>query len=100
MLGAAPEEMKEKAEKLQKMLRERGIDGEVIPTCGQVGGGSVPTKDLPSFAVALGGNANALEEKLRRNPTPIIGRIHEGKFLLDVRTLFEGDFAVIVEALA
>jgi L-seryl-tRNA(Ser) seleniumtransferase len=50
--------------------------------------------------VALGGNANALEEKLRRNPTPIIGRIHEGKFLLDVRTLFEGDFAVIVEALA
>jgi L-seryl-tRNA(Ser) seleniumtransferase len=100
MLGAAPEELKEKAEKLQKTLTERGIDCEVIPTCGQVGGGSVPTKELPSFAVALGGNANALEEKLRRNPTPIIGRIHEGKFLLDVRTLFEGDFAVIVEALA
>ena len=100
MLGAAPEELKAKAEKLHQMLEAAGIDCEVVPTCGQVGGGSVPTRDLPSFAVAFGGNVNALEEKLRRNATPIIGRIHDGKFLLDVRTLFESDFPVILEALA
>jgi hypothetical protein len=29
----------------------------------------------------------------------MIGRIHEGKYLLDVRTLLESDFPVIVEAL-
>jgi len=100
MLGASPAELKAKAEKLCKMLAEAGIGSEVVPTRGQVGGGSVPTKDLPSFAVAFDGNVNALEETLRRNTAPIIGRIHEGKFLLDVRTLFESDFPVIVEALA
>ena len=99
MLGASQEELKAKAEKLHLLLTNAGVSCEVVSTYGQVGGGSVPTKDLPSFAVAFEGNVNALEEKLRRNATPIIGRIHEGKFLLDVRTLFEPDFPVIVEAL-
>ena len=44
------------------------------------------------------GDVNALEEKLRLGTIPIIGRIHEGKYLLDVRTLFEADFPTIVEA--
>ena len=100
MLGASREELKAKAEKLHLLLTNAGVACEVVPTCGQVGGGSVPTKDLPSFAVAFGGNVSPLEEKLRRNATPIIGRIHEGKFLLDVRTLFESDFPILVEALA
>jgi L-seryl-tRNA(Ser) seleniumtransferase len=64
-----------------------------------VGGGSVPTQSLSSYAIALDGNVEALEEKLRLGLQPIIGRIHEGRYLLDVRTLFEADFPVIVEAL-
>ena len=100
MLGAAPETLKTKAENLHNLLTGAGISCEVISSYGQVGGGSVPTKDLPSFAVAFDGNPNALEEKLRLNATPIIGRIHEGRFLLDVRTLFEADFPKIREALA
>ena len=100
MLGAAPESLKAKAETLHRLLTEAGISCEVISSYGQVGGGSAPTKELPSFAVALHGNANALEEKLRRNDIPIIGRIHEGRFLLDVRTLFAADFPKIREALA
>jgi L-seryl-tRNA(Ser) seleniumtransferase len=64
-----------------------------------VGGGSVPNHSLPSYAVAFDGNVNALEEALRLGLRPIIGRIHDGKFLLDVRTLFEADFPTIVEAI-
>ena len=45
-----------------------------------------------------GSRTLTLEETLRLGLCPIIGRIHEGKYLLDVRTLFEEDFSAIVEA--
>lgn len=98
MLAAKPEELKIKAEKLKEMLCQAGILCQVIPTESQVGGGSVPNQSLPSWAVALEGNANHWEEKLRRGYTPIIGRIHEGQYLLDVRTLWAEDFSLIVQA--
>ena len=98
MLSASPEELKGKAELLSSMLSSAGIRAEVIPTEGRVGGGSVPNHSLPSYAVALAGDVNALEEKLRLGLHPIVGRIHDGLYLLDVRTLFEEDFSTIVEA--
>ena len=98
MLGAKEEELRQKAETLHSLLTQAGIPAAIVPTAGQVGGGSVPGQNLPSWAVAFGGNVNALEEKLRLGATPIIGRIHEGQYLLDVRTLWEEDFPIIVEA--
>ena len=65
---------------------------------GQVGGGSVPTQTIPSWAVGLEGNVDALEEKLRLGENAIVGRIHDGRYLLDVRTLWPEDFALIVRA--
>ena len=98
MLSAGPEELRKKADMLAAMLTEAGVSCQVVPTEGRVGGGSVPNHGLPSFAVALGGSVEALEEALRLEMYPIIGRIHEGMYLLDVRTLWEEDFPVIVEA--
>ena len=99
MLSAQPEALREKAAQLADLLTSAGISCEIIPTEGQVGGGSVPGHGLPSFAVAFSGDVSRLEETLRLGAVPIIGRIHDGKYLLDVRTLFEADFPVIVEAL-
>ena len=98
MLAAAPEALHQKAELLAGLLADAGISVEVIPTEGRVGGGSVPNHSLPSYAVAFGADVNKLEKALRLGQTPIIGRIHEGKYLLDVRTLFEGDFPTIADA--
>ena len=99
MLSAPEETLRQKAEKLAAMLHAAGIEVQVIPTEGRVGGGSVPNHGLPSYAVAFERDVNVLEERLRRGSPPIIGRIHEGKYLLDVRTLFEADFPIIVKAL-
>ena len=99
MLFAQPEVLKEKAERLAHLLARTGICCEILPTEGRVGGGSVPNHTLPSYAVAFDRDVNRLEQKLRKGMHPVIGRIHEGKYLLDVRTLFESDFPVIVEAL-
>ena len=98
MLAAEPEALHQKAQKLADLLASAGIETEILPTEGRVGGGSVPNHSLPSYAVAFHRDVNALEEKLRLGLHPIIGRIHEGKYLLDVRTLFEDDFPTIVEA--
>ena len=99
MLASNPDVLQQKAEKLAALLHNAVIEAEIVPTEGRVGGGSVPNHALHSYAVAFSGNVNALEEKLRLGIHPIIGRIHEGKYLLDVRTLFEEDFPTIVEAL-
>ncbi len=104
MMAAKPETLLQKAEHLAALLHKAGIDTEIIPTEGRVGGGSVPNQNLPSYAVAFSGDVNRLEETLRKGMRPIIGRIHEGKYLLDVRTLWESDFETIAasvrEALA
>ena len=94
MLSASPEALKAKAEKLAAML-----DGAaVVSVEGRVGGGSVPNQSLPSYAVALTGDVNTLEAKLRLGLQPIIGRIHNDAYLLDVRTLWEEDFPIIAAA--
>ena len=98
MLAAKPDALKEKAERLQAMLTNAGIPAQVVPVEGRVGGGSVPNQSLSSWAVALTEDVNALEQKLRLGLQPIVGRIHNDQYLLDVRTLWEADFPVIVAA--
>jgi len=76
----------------------------VVPSACQVGGGALPLEPLPSAALALGGQerpAHRLEEALRRAPLPVIGRVQEGRLLLDLRTVAAGevtDLAAAVEA--
>ena len=103
MLSATPGQLKGKAEFLCGMMKNAGIVAEVVSTEGQVGGGSVPTQMLKSFAVAVqpaGVNLDQLETNLRLGSPAIVGRINHDRFLLDVRTLREDDFADIVKAVA
>ena len=98
MLSVSNEALKEKAGLLLDQLRQAGIPAELAAVEGQVGGGSVPTQTIPSWAVALGGDVEALEEKLRLGENAIVGRIHDGKYLLDVRTLWVEDFGLIARS--
>ena len=100
MLTKKEQELERKAHMFARSLAEKGISVDILPCQSQVGGGSLPGVSLPSFAISPQGDANALEEKLRRHEPPIIGRIHEGRFLLDVRTLWDDDLSILAEALA
>lgn len=102
MLGVTPEALRTRAEALCARLTERGVRAAVIPEEDQVGGGSVPTQMLPTFAAAIlpaRGSVDDLETALRLRDRPIIGRIARDRYLLDVRTLREEDFDCIVQAL-
>ena len=100
MLAVSGEDLRASAAQLCALLKERGVAAEVVAQSGPVGGGSVPTQTLPSFAVAVAprDSAAALETQLRQRPVPIIVRIAHDRCLLDIRTLFPGDVDEILRA--
>ena len=60
----------------------------------QIGSGALPTEELPTFVIALEHDkqsANAIAAKFRGAAPPIIGRIKDDRFLLDVRTIFDAN---------
>jgi L-seryl-tRNA(Ser) seleniumtransferase len=68
-----------------------------------VGGGALPVQNLASKLVALTSrrlSAARLEIIFRGNQPPIIGRVEQERFLVDVRTLQPGDDEVIEAAAA
>ena len=102
MLGESQETLRAKATMLCDMMKKSGVEAEVITEVGQVGGGSVPTQVLPTYAVAILSDKlspNELEKALRLWERPIIVRIVRDRCILDARTLMEDDFACIVQAL-
>jgi L-seryl-tRNA(Ser) seleniumtransferase len=73
----------------------------VRPCHSQIGSGALPVDLLPSFAVAIGGNAlESLAQFLRTQPRPVIGRIADGQLWLDCRCLEAADEAPFVAQLA
>jgi len=66
-----------------------------VRTTTYVGGGTMPNKRIPSVALAVKGNANENEAKFRKNL--LIGRIEEGKFLLDLRSVLDADVQNLIE---
>jgi L-seryl-tRNA(Ser) seleniumtransferase len=102
MIHTPASEMEERATKLAGDLRRNasGIDVDVAPSVARSGGGTLPTYEIPSFAVRLGGtDPEALAEKLRSADPPVIGRAREGRLWLDVRTLLPGDEEAVIGAL-
>ncbi|MCU0538448.1 MAG: L-seryl-tRNA(Sec) selenium transferase [Desulfobacterales bacterium] len=92
----------ELAERLAALADSRlTIEAARLPS--KAGGGSLPLLELPSRCLKLritGLSANALELALRRNDPPIIGRIEDEAFVVDLRTVQEEEPAVIAAALA
>jgi L-seryl-tRNA(Ser) seleniumtransferase len=95
-----------RAEELARRLQAIGdsrLKVEIVRLSSKAGGGSLPLLDLPSRCLKVqvdGLTANQLELKLRRNDPPIIGRIEDGAFLMDARTLQPDEAPIIAAALA
>jgi L-seryl-tRNA(Ser) seleniumtransferase len=64
-----------------------------------LGGGTTPTETIASIAIEVPGNANALYTRFLRNTPPIVGRIQNDRFTLDVRTVLEADLTSLGAAL-
>jgi L-seryl-tRNA(Ser) seleniumtransferase len=68
----------------------RALGASVVESRSQVGGGALPTVELPTAALALGSAghpAQQLDEALRRATPPVLGRLADDRLLLDCRTI-------------
>ncbi len=97
MLTAPVDEIESRAQSVARALREGGIDAQVTATKASVGGGAFPTAEIPSWAIVLDGGGEA-EEKLRHAEPPVIGRISEGKLLLDLRSVLPREDQTLTSA--
>jgi L-seryl-tRNA(Ser) seleniumtransferase len=76
---------------------------DVVEMRSTVGGGSLPGETLPSIGLALeSGNTgpDRLLAALRAGSPAVIGRIEDGRVLLDLRTVDPGSDATLAKAIA
>ena len=73
----------------------RGTRCRVIPSDCALGGGTTPSETIRSVAVAVPGDAAANAARFLANDPPIVGRIVDDRFTIDVRTLLERDDAEV-----
>ncbi|MEW6274274.1 MAG: L-seryl-tRNA(Sec) selenium transferase [Bacillota bacterium] len=105
MLAAGKVALEERARQLARILSTQlGNRAKItiVEVSSRVGGGALPTAELPSFAVALQPAGIPVEElghRLRMGDPAVIGRIQEDLLLLDVRTLREGEGELLSQAL-
>jgi L-seryl-tRNA(Ser) seleniumtransferase len=98
LLSQTPETLRRRAVDLQRLLSGRGIPVEVVAVEGQSGGGTLPLARIASSACALEGEPEGLQEALRDGDPPVVGRISDGRLLLDVRCIEDADLDSLARA--
>ncbi len=100
MLGASVESLAVRANRLRDALGAE--NATAVAMHGRVGGGTLPEVPVPSYGLAIesrGENAAAFAARLRRARPPIVGRVNDGKWFIDLRTIRETDDAYVTALL-
>ncbi len=103
MIAADINEIRSRAEVWVEAWTSAGGGGATSASArSTVGGGSLPGVDLPTLVCAIdpAGGADRLAAALRRANPPIVARIHEGRVLLDPRTVAAADDEHVAATLA
>ena len=96
-------EIAEQAEGLRPLAADAlgpAFDVAVLRCRSQIGSGALPLDTIPSAGLAItpvdgrGHSLDALAAGLRELPVPVIGRVSEGRLVLDLRCL-SGDEALV-----
>jgi L-seryl-tRNA(Ser) seleniumtransferase len=97
MLGVTEHVLSQRAERLREGIGTARC--EIVRAAAKVGGGALPLLELEGPAVALSvDDPAALATALRIGDPSVIGRIHEGRLLLDPRTLADEEIAPAADA--
>ncbi len=104
MLALRPDELELRANQLLPSLRglawPPGTTLRPLAITGETGGGSLPEQPLASYGLEIRGlSVETLTRALRAQNPAVIGRIHQGGLLLDLRTLLPGEEELLRGAL-
>ena len=96
MLSRPLSELRMRADAMRSRLN---ASASVVESDASVGGGAFPNTRIPSVALAFASDAQDLESRLRLGEPAVIGRIADGRLLLDVRTVQPSDDDILVAAI-
>ncbi len=101
MMNTPPDELKSRAQKLKKKLGETGVKVLVSESKSTVGGGSLPGEALPTYVLCFDSEMtpDQLAEKFRGLTIPVIGRIENDRFTLDLRTIFPHQDEILLDSI-
>ncbi|MEU9868649.1 L-seryl-tRNA(Sec) selenium transferase [Actinomadura sp. NPDC048021] len=87
--------VRERAERLAARLRDAGVDAAAAGSEAAVGGGGAPGVVLPSAAVSV---PEHYASRLRRGTPAVMGRVEDGRCLLDLRSVPPDQDGALAEA--
>ena len=88
--------------KLQENIPDH-IKVQIIDDTSQVGGGALPSQELPTKVIAITSRAISvqnLEKRLRENKPPIIARINKDQLRIDLRTVDESEEEYMIASIS
>ena len=92
LLSTSIENLKGRAERLAPQMAGGAIKAaEAVEDVTYLGGGSVPTQQLRTWCVALtseGMSVDRLATRLRTGRPSVVGRVHDERLYLDLRSVF------------
>jgi L-seryl-tRNA(Ser) seleniumtransferase len=102
LLATPLENLHHRAQRLAPQLEASGVASvEIVTGKAYLSRGSLPSQAIPTICLALTpqtGTAEVLAAALRSGSPPVIGRIQDGRLLLDLRSVQPRDDAQIVAA--
>jgi L-seryl-tRNA(Ser) seleniumtransferase len=102
MLSLTADAIEARAQHLADTLHAGGWRVALLSGASAVGGGSAPGVELPTVLLGLerpGTSADALESQLRALDPPVVGRIQDGRVVLDLRTVLDEQDQLLADAL-
>jgi len=105
MMRLSAQEIARRAQALADTLRANAsrLEVEMVEGASVIGGGAAPGATLPTVLLALTSqdlSADELAARLRAHQPPIVARVEQGRVLLDLRTVFPEQDAIIAAALS
>jgi L-seryl-tRNA(Ser) seleniumtransferase len=99
MLAASADEIHQRCLRTHAMLgREAAVS--VVPCQSQIGGGSVPGTELPSYALRIEcDHPDEMARRLREGRPAIQSRIQHDSLLLDLRTVTDDQCGGLIDRL-
>jgi len=98
-ISVTPEALAARARGWLEALRDDAPTATVVEGRSAVGGGTLPDVTLPTSLLALPpGDADGLAARLRGCDPPVVGRIEEGRVVLDPRTVMPGEDGELLKA--
>lgn len=97
MLAQTPDEIRARAERVR--MRVGNLRAELAPGESVAGGGSTPEQALPTWLIAVDGDAVELERRLREGNPPVVARIKDERLVLDLRTVLPEEEDALAAAL-